>query len=164
MRHALFAYLIVGIAAAAYIVVSASSLPPVVASHFDASGAPNGFMAREAYLVFMLCLTLGLPLLLLLPRMLLGLVPVRFINLPNRDYWLSQERSGETIRFLRNHSLWLSALVLLLLCFVHRVVVDANAVQPPHLQASSLVIGLAAFIVGMAVWLVALIVRFRKRV
>ncbi len=147
--------------AAAFILISGSSRPAVVASHFDASGAPNGFMPREAYLLFMLGAVIGLPLILLLPYFLLGWVPARFINLPNRDYWLADERSADTIRFLRVHSLWLPGLVLLLLAFVHRLVLDANAAQPPHLQASSLIIGVAAFVVGMVVWLAALVVRFR---
>jgi len=55
------------------------------------------------------------------------------------------------------------ALVLVVfLCFVHSLVVQANAVQPARLQEGPLSVGLAVFGVATALWLVVLFRRFGR--
>ena len=58
---------------AAFVWLSSSALPEVVASHFGANGAANGFMPRGMYVAILLALVLGVP-------SLLGSVDIRIDN------------------------------------------------------------------------------------
>ncbi len=149
-------------AAIGFILVSGQSLPPVVASHFAASGRANGFMPRSAYLGLILFIAVGVPLLLAFVHRLVRFVPPHLVNLPNRDYWLAPERVTETLAFLQNHGIYLSVLLTAFLCFIHWLVVDANRLQPPHFSASLFVTGLALFLLAVSIWIGVLIVHFRR--
>jgi hypothetical protein len=158
------AALVVGlVVAAGFILLSGQSLPPVVASHFAAGGNADGFMPRNVYLGLMLVMAVGVPILLALGHSLVHLIPPHLVSLPNRDYWLSPERTAETFAFLRKHGVYLSALMAVFLCFVHWLVIRANKLQPPHFSASLFVTGLVLFLLAVAVWIGVLIVRFHRR-
>ncbi len=132
-RSSSFPALVVLLAiAAVFILLSGRSLPPVVASHFAASGRPDGFMPRTAYLGLMLFITVAVPLLLALGLSSVRFVPPRYFSLPNREYWLAPERRDETFAFIHGHGMYLSALLTAFLCFVHWLVVRANQLQPPR--------------------------------
>lgn len=153
--------LVIGIGAA-FIYASSASLPPVIASHFVAGGAANGFMPKSAYLQFIALMTLGLPLLL---GFLLGLgrhLPPSLINLPNRGYWLAPERSEATRHYIGRQGHTFAALLVVFLCFVHWQVVRANRVQPPRLPERALTLGLVLFLLATVVWIGAFLVRFRR--
>ena len=157
------ALLMLLLATAVFVLLSGSSLPPVVASHFGASGKANGFMPRRVYLGFTLALTVGLPLLLVCVHSSVRFIPPRFINLPHREYWLAPERVAATFAFLQSQSISFAAFLAVFLCFVHWLVVRANAVQPPHLSGSLFVAGLVVFLVALVVWLGAFVAHFRRR-
>jgi hypothetical protein len=149
--------------AAAFVWLTSQSLPDVVASHFGAAGAADGFMTRDFYLRFMLAFAVGLPLLIfVVPYFALGRSGAR-INLPNREYWLAPERRAETVAFLRAHAVGFAVTLAVFLCYVHWLVVRANAVQPPHLSAPALIAGLAVFLLAMLVGAWRLFGRFRNR-
>lgn len=150
-------------AAAVFILVSGQSLPSVVASHFAADGRANGFMSRDAYLGVMMAVAVGVPLFLVLIPGLVRLAPPHLINLPNREYWLAPERITDTFAFLRNHGVYLAALLSAFLCFTHWLVVGANRLRPPHLSDALFVTGLAIFLLAVTLWTVLLIVHFRRR-
>src|SRR5277367_5148881 len=84
----------------AYVIASYDDLPAKVASHFDIEGRPNGWMSREMCVGF----TVGLG--ILMPALVVGMmggagrIPVSFINLPHRDYWLVPERRGPALAIL----------------------------------------------------------------
>jgi hypothetical protein len=148
--------------AAGFIMLSGQSLPPVVTSHFAVGGNADGFMPRNAYLGLMLLITVGVPLLLALGHNLVRFVPPHLVSLPNREYWLSPERTTETFAFLRYHGIYLSALTAAFLCFIHWLVVQANEVQPPHFSPSWFVAGLVLFLLAVAVWIGVLFLHFRR--
>jgi len=149
--------------AAGFILLTARSLPPVVASHFAAGGNADGFMSRNVYLGVMLFVAVAVPALLALGHSLVRLVPPHLVNLPNRDYWLSPERTPETLAFLRKHGIYFSAATAVFLCFVYWLVVRANELQPPRLSVPLIVTGLVSFLLATAVWIGVLVARFRRR-
>ena len=156
------ASLLIAVLAAVFVWLTSRGLPSVVASHFDAAGVANGFMTRNFYAWFMLAFVVGLPLLLsLLPNLVFRSEKIR-INLPNREYWLAPERRRETHDFLCRHNSRFGVLLTLFLCYVHWLVLRANAVAPPRLPSMPFIIGLALFGVLSVVWVAALLVRFRK--
>lgn len=153
---------VVLVVAAGFILLSSPSLPPVVASHFAAGGDANGFMPRNVYLGLMLLMAVGIPLLLALGQHLVRRVPPHRVSLPNRDYWLSPERTAETFAFLQNHGIYFSALMAVFLCFIHWLVVRANTLQPPHFSTSLFITGLVFFLLAIAVWIGVLIAHFHR--
>jgi hypothetical protein len=149
--------------AAAFVWLTGLGMPSLVASHFGASGAANGFMPRAFYIGFMIAFVIGLPALLVFVSWhTIGSSKAR-INLPNRAYWLALERRAETIAFLRVGILWFGVLLVAFLCYVHWLVVLANAAQPVHLAESWLIGGLVTFFASLFIWLKVLLGYFRQR-
>lgn len=149
--------------AIAFVFVTGSSLPPVVASHFIAGGSANGFMLRGTYLRFTTGLLVGLPLLIVFLSSVTSILPARFINLPNREYWLAPERQADTLFYLRKQGTRFGIILAIFLCFVHWLVVQANVHSPPFLPESLFFIGMAVFLVSLVIWLGRFIAYFRRR-
>src|SRR5512141_1551506 len=145
-----------------FVFVKSSSLPPVVASHFVVGGAANGFMPRSGYLLFTIILLAGLPLLIVFLSSLSTFLPVRFINLPNREYWLAPERQDETLSYLREQGSHFGVMLIVFLCFVHWLVIRANSHNPPLFPESLFLIGMAVFLIGLVVWLGRFVAHFRR--
>jgi len=146
---------------AALVYATTAGLPSRMATHFAAGGAANGFMARDSYLVFMLCLTTLLPLVLVA---LVGFVPsVAAANIkgPQRAYWLAPERRADSLAWIGSHACWLGVLLALFLFAMHLLTVQANRVYPPRFAEVVFFPVLAAFVAGMAVWVARLYFRFR---
>lgn len=150
-------------AAAVFVWATSASLPPVVASHFAASGIADGFMSRPVYRVVLLLLAVGIPL-------LVAFGPLPFIgkhgaglNIPHRQYWLAPERREQTLGVLQRHGLWFGVSVALFVTYVHWLVVLANRLQPPRLSMSALLAGMVVFLAALVAWLLVLYSRFHKR-
>lgn len=156
--HAVFFVLLA--AAAAFVWSTSASLPEVVASHFAAGGAANGFMPRASFVAFMLALVVLVPALLHSLGWLSARIPVRFVNVPNRNYWLAPERRDATLAALGRFGGWLGYATLGLLCAIHWLVVRANSLQPPRLEQAPLIGLVAIYLVAMFVGAVAMLVRF----
>ena len=56
-----------------------------------------------------------------------GYVPVSFINLPHRDYWLAPERRRATSAVMLRFGLWLACLMVLFFTALYGLVVQANS-------------------------------------
>jgi hypothetical protein len=154
--------LLVLVAVAGFVWWTSGDLPPVVASHFGPGGAANGFMARRTYTAFMLAVVVAVPALVGFSGQLVRLLPIQWINLPNKDHWLAPQRRAETLRSLRSLSVPLALALAVFLGFVHWLVVQANAVQPARLPERPLWIALAILGVTMGLWLAAFFRRFGR--
>ncbi len=112
------------------------SLPARVATHFDWSGAPNGWAPRPVLLSVMA----GVCLMEILLFATLGGVRLsdRRINLPNKAYWLAPERREATIDAIR---LWIRAFVTVMTAFTSIVFIMAMRanVDPAQPRLSTLV-------------------------
>jgi uncharacterized membrane protein len=147
--------------AAYFVLHSSPALPPLVASHFDAAGAPNAFMPRQTYVHFMLAMTVGFP------AGLVGILTLAFsyagnLKVPNRDYWLSPERIAGTRAFLVARAAWFGVMLCLMMGVVHYLELKANAQVPPHLSGSLAVTALLGFFLATAGWIFALMTAFRR--
>lgn len=149
--------------AIAFVLGTGDSLPPMVATHFIAGGAANGFMPLAMYFGFTITVLVGLPLFIALLSGSITLLPTRFINLPDREYWLAPERQADTLLYLRKQGHRFGLLLILFLCFIHWLVVVANAYNPPHFPESWFFIGLTLFLISLAFWVGRFIFYFRRR-
>jgi uncharacterized membrane protein len=136
----------------AVVLVTLGRLPPVVASHFDAAGMPNGWSSRPAYALLLIAVGV------LLPLGIIGLVtgltqrgPAR-LNIPARDYWTRPEHSQEAIRRVRAYVWWLGCVLAGTALLMHWLVVAAHAHQPPRLSTSAVLVVLGAVLLGIVGW------------
>jgi uncharacterized membrane protein len=136
-------------------------LPGRVASHFGASGLPDAWSSREAfirmYLIVMALIVAAFPGI----GFLLRKTPTSLINLPNKDYWLAPERREETIEYLANQFLWFGSATLLLLFDIFH---QSFMVQLGRAQGlAHPVVSLVAYIGFAVLWSIALIRRFSRK-
>jgi len=154
--------LLVLFVAAGFVWLTGGDLPPVVASQFGSGGAANGFMGKGTYTAFMLAVVVAVPALIGFSGQLVRVLPLQLVNLPNKQYWLAPQRRAATLDSLSFLSVPFALALVVFLCFVHWLVVQANAVQPARLPEGSLFVGLAVFGVATVLWLIVLFRRFGR--
>jgi uncharacterized membrane protein len=137
-----------------------AELPRRMASHFGPSGAADGFMSRDRFLMVM-ALVSGVPVLLCaaLPA-LIRHVPSEAINMPNRDYWLSPERRERSLSRLSFWLEWLAVPIAALLVLVVDLTLRAN-VGRAGLDMSVFGAGFVAYVGGTAFLVIAMLRDFR---
>ena len=146
-------------------------LPDTVASHFDGSGRADGWSSKGVFLAIAMgvlalvaAVSVGLP---------LGLarLPVAWINLPRRDYWLAPEHVAEARTALRTFLTWFGILTTALVGWVFELTYRANlapnlafgagAADEVRLSGHSWT-ALAAYLVAVVVWLVLFVRCFHR--
>lgn len=137
-----------------------SELPPMVASHFGASGQPDGFQSRGGFFLAFAGLTMFTLLVLLTVPLWLRWLPSNLINLPNREYWLAPERKDESLVRMGGYMNWMAFLTAALLLVVLELVLQAN-IERRGLANGPFMIAMIAYFVGVGVWLVAMYRGFR---
>lgn len=155
-------FLLILFVAGAFVWLTSGGLPPVVASHFGPGGTANGFMGKGVYVALMIALVVTVPGLIASTALLVRMLPPQMINLPHKSHWLAPERRAATLDALASLSVRFAGALAAFLCFVHWLVVRANAVQPPRLAEGCFVIGLAGFGAAMLAWLFLLYRRFGR--
>jgi hypothetical protein len=83
----------------------------------------------------------------------------QLLNIPNRDHWIAPERRTDTLAAIESRMQLLAAAMIAFICFVHWLVMRANAINPPRLDESLFFVGLGSFAVFIIGWIIA----FRRR-
>ncbi|HET9869022.1 MAG TPA: DUF1648 domain-containing protein [bacterium] len=121
-------------------------LPPVVATHFDAVGNPNGYQTKSAFIAVFLPV-------MLLPNGLFALfyfladrVPAERMNLPHKAEWLStpQNRAlllGKLRGSLVETALFLNLALLFAVQAIYQQNVPGAAFHMPFLAGLVLILG-----------------------
>jgi len=156
-------FLAVVLASLAHTVYFYPQLPERMASHFNASGQPDGWSTPAAFVFFDLGVTALLAAVFLLLPLFLARVPTRWWNLPNKDYWLAPERRDQTVRLVRTQMLWFGAATLALLAIVKHLAIQANLMETPHLSTRTMVYLMGLYFGFVAVWTVRFIMMFYRK-
>lgn len=154
-------YLLIGVFLA-HIVFYYPNLPENIASHFNGLGEPNGFMSKQNFVVFegVILLIIIFEFTLLPP--IIKKMPNSWINLPNKDYWLSAERREATFGTIRSYFEWFSVALLSLFIAVNHLVFQANLTRQ-NLSGTAMWLILGAFLAFTIGWLIKFIRQFRMR-
>jgi uncharacterized membrane protein len=134
------------------VLVTLRQLPPVVASHFDAAGVPNGWSARPTYAV--LLITVGA----VLPLGILGLVHAltrrgpELLNIPARGFWTRPEHRDEAVRRVRAYMWWLGSILTAAALAIHALILRAHTSSPPHLSTAGIWLVLGGIILMLGLW------------
>lgn len=134
------------------VVTTFGRLPPIVASHFDAAGTPNGWASRLLHVLVILAIGIGLPLVIVaLIRFLTRSGPER-LNIPGREHWTRPEHGREAVRRVRAYTWWLGTIMAGTALLVHVLVLAANRAEPPRLRNDLMYLTLAAVLLGIGGW------------
>lgn len=134
-----FSYLLAG---GSFVAVIAESLfyypllPEMVATHFNASGNPNGWGTKGATLAFEIGITSGISLLLFAIPIIMKKSRGKALNLPNKEYWLSPERRDFTIQTVAKYLNYLTTTLLLFFFFLFQQISESNISGYPSLGTS----------------------------
>ncbi len=136
-------------------------LPERVASHFGASGQPDGWSTKQSFLGIYL-FTVGLVAVLFLGVQFgMSRIPTTLINLPNKDYWLSPERRQGTFDFMAGYFPWFASATTLLLLDVFHQSFQVNLGRAEALAHP--VLSISVYVAFTAVWTIGLIVKFARK-
>lgn len=145
-----------------YLVSTYEELPPRVASHFDLYGNANGWMSRASATGITVAIAVIVPAVIIGSMGGAGRIPISFINLPHRDYWLAPERRQAALGVLLRFAIGFAALNVVFLTGLQALIVEANRHQPYHLDMRHFAYGLAIYLVLTALWTLLLLRRFSK--
>jgi len=129
-----------------------SRLPERVATHFDGSGVPNGWMGRDAAVWFGPGMAVFLLLVFVGVGRLVRVLPVEMVNLPDKEYWLAPERRDSTLARIERMLRWMGILVGVFVLAVQEASFRANLAPGQRLGSGALVL-LAGFLVLELVWI-----------
>ncbi len=87
-------------------------LPDKVASHFGPSGKPDAWSTKSVFVTLYLAVIGGCALFFLGLGFIIRVIPRSLLNLPNKAYWLAEERREQTYDFMLSYTLWFSSATL----------------------------------------------------
>ncbi len=145
------------------VAIYAPSLPDPMASHFNSAGVADGWMPKSAFLPMMVGLQLGLAVFFLGLGWAIGKLPSTMINIPHREYWLSEERVSETLSYNRQMMNWLAALTAGLLLLMFQLTIQANLAEPSTLPLLTVWSTVGLYLLAVF-WCVGCLVRRFSRI
>ncbi len=101
-------------------------LPPVVASHFNLAGEPDGYSSREGFRLFSILVQGGTAGFAFLLALIIGRIPPSLVNIPNRMFWLTGEYREASLIVIQRAILWMGALTFAFLLMVFQATIRAN--------------------------------------
>jgi uncharacterized membrane protein len=139
-------------------------LPDRIATHFSASGVPNGWMTKSQFLItYAVVILPAIAVGFWTPRKIAQTPDAKF-RLPNKDYWLAPGQRAGTIEYFRKFFNWYGCAFLFVEVCVMGLAMRANLNSPPRMPTVPIVSVLVAFVLSNAVAVFATVRRFSKPV
>lgn len=136
-------------------------LPDSVAIHFNRGGAPDNWASKGTHvLIFIGLMAVLYAGFALSPKLLEG-VPVKYISLPNSDYWLLDENRPEAIRRMEKIMYTFGIATGLLMLGVLILIVAANLSGTVRLNGGIFLVMFISYLAYTAWWLVRIFTTFR---
>jgi uncharacterized membrane protein len=136
------------------------NLPEILASHFNAQGEQDGWMTKNHFLIFeVILLLLIIAAFTVLPQKIKKM-PIKLINLPNKEHWLSDAKRGETFSIIQIYFEWFGIGLLGLFITINELIFRANLTKQNLSMA--VWIPLVFFLIFVGIWLTKFILHFNK--
>ena len=159
----MLATILLWLAFASFVALTATQLPERVATHFGASGEANGWMTRGGHVQFTLIMGL------IVPGAFLGIFALirrfqgRSLNIPHKDYWLAPERRQQTFDFIQRQGFWFAALLIAFFAAIHESILVANRHTPALLSLSHVGWIVGGFATAAIAWALLFVGHFFRR-
>jgi uncharacterized membrane protein len=135
-------------------------LPDRLASHFGASGIPNGWMAKPQFFLIFALVILPAAAIEFWVSHRIAKQPDARLNLPNKKYWLAPERRVETFAYFESFFAWYGCVFLFVEVFAMELAMRANFDTPPRLPTGPIVSVIVGFVLYNAAAVIAMFRRF----
>ena len=154
-------FILVFIANVVLSLITLAILPPRVAIHFGVGGMANGWVPSYINTFFFIGINAFLFFSLYFTPQLVFRFPTKYINLPNKDYWLRLENKARMVRIFSSF-MWEFGTALLLFFFaVQLLTIRANLSHPVKLNEKLFLSASTLFILFTVCWCVKLFRAFR---
>ena len=107
-------------------------------------------------------LGLSVPFISVAIALLFRYIPSRFVNIPNRQYWLSPERREQTSRYITRQMLWLASMEVTFFAGIQYSIVEANRLTPAQMPTDKFWPLFIGFMAAVGIWSIVFILHFRK--
>jgi hypothetical protein len=145
---------ILGLGFILVLLLTIGQLPPVVASHYDTAGGPNGWFSRRSYAMLLSFVGVLLPLgIIALVNGLTQQGP-QLLNIPARDYWSHPDHGPEAVRRVRAYMWWLGCILTGAAFAIHGLILRAHDASPPHLSTEGIVTVLCGVLLAIGLWII----------
>jgi uncharacterized membrane protein len=135
-------------------------LPDRLASHFGASGIPNGWMTKSQFFItFAIILLPALAVEFWVSHQIAKKSDAK-LRLPNKEYWLAPERRTETFAYFDRFFAWYGCAFLFVEVFAMGLAMRANFDTPPQLPTGTIVSDIAGFVLFNVAAVIAMFRRF----
>jgi len=141
--------------------LSLAILPERVAIHFGADGMPNGWASNLQNVLMMLGLDVLVFCAIYFSPRLISNMPSKWINLPNREYWLAPARRTQAVDRFRLYLWQFGAGVFLFMLCAGGLAIQANLADPVRFDERLFLIALGGFLAYTAYWTITLLRAFR---
>ena len=154
-------FILVFIANMVLSLISLVILPARVAIHFGAGGMANGWAPNCINTLFFIGTNTFLFLCVYFTPRLVFMFPAKWINLPNKEYWLWSDNKTRTMSKFSSF-MWEFGIALFLFLFVVELLaIEANLSQPVRLNEKLFLSALTLFLLYTAYWCIRLFRAFR---
>jgi uncharacterized membrane protein len=136
-------------------------LPESVASHFGRNGEPNGWSGKDVHFLIMQGLFIFLFFMFYYTPDLILKTPVRWVNIPHRDYWFRTENRDLFRKKISEAMYEMGFFLFLFFGFLGYLIVKANLSSPVALDEKAFMIVFSVFMISVVVWLVKFYRSFR---
>ncbi len=137
-------------------------LPEIISTQFDINGTPTRSMSRQdfamfhiGFVVFMSCIFAG-------GGYLVSRLPVKYLNIPNKDYWLAPERRRDTLMGLRKDLAVMGLIVGAFVFLVDYFVMDAAMSNRRGMTPETLSTLLTSMAAATGLFVARLLMKFRR--
>ncbi len=137
--------------------VSYFFLPSDVAIHFGRGGRGNSWASKEVNFFFFLVIEVVLFLLFYYSPILVKKTPQRWLNIPNKEYWLKEENMESFIQSFSNLMYQYGIAMAWLFIAINFLTVEANLSQPVRLNEKLFLTVMAIFMVYTVYWTIKVI-------
>ncbi len=135
-------------------------LPGTIASHFDGSGAADGWMSKDSFFTMYAVIIGFIAVLFLGTVWLVRHIPYSMINIPNREYWLAADRREQTFSMIAGTMQRMGAVTLVFMVFMMHLTFAANLGAPIEL-GPGVWIGLTLYFAALVCFIVRMYRDFR---
>lgn len=137
-------------------------MPEKIATHFDGSGRPDGWMSHRGLMIFDIVMLSVISLIMLSAGPMIRRLPPSMLNIPNRDYWLVPERRNEVSVIMMNHMIWLVCWAVAFFTAVDHMIFTANRAEGgAHVAPEDILTVVGVALALMAVWVSTLFRAFQ---
>ncbi|MCF7847483.1 MAG: DUF1648 domain-containing protein [Kiritimatiellales bacterium] len=141
--------------------VSLVLFPERMAIHFGAGGAPNGW-ATGYFNAFLMILTeLVLFCSLYFTPLVVLKIPARWINLPNKNYWLTEKNRPKAAAMITGLMWQFGTAMFLFLFFTGVLALQANLSDPVRFNEQLFMPVFVLFMLYSAYWCLRIVLTFR---